>query len=70
VSAANDILFDVADGLALVTLNRPAALNALTLDMIRRFHAQLDAWADDPARRRARGGREGVLRRRRHSRAF
>jgi enoyl-CoA hydratase len=49
---ADDILFEVADGLALVTLNRPAALNALTLDMILRFHAQLDAWAADPAVRR------------------
>ncbi len=47
-----DILFEVADGLALVTLNRPAALNALTTDMILRFHAQLDAWATDPAVRR------------------
>jgi enoyl-CoA hydratase len=44
-----DILFDVTDGLALVTLNRPSALNALTLDMIRAFHAKLDAWAEDAA---------------------
>ena len=44
-----DILFDVSDGVALVTLNRPAALNALTLGMIRAFHAKLDAWAEDPA---------------------
>ena len=47
-----DILFEVVDGLALVTLNRPAALNALTTDMILRFHAQLDAWATDSAVRR------------------
>lgn len=47
-----DILFEVADGLGLVTLNRPAALNALTTDMILRFHAQLRAWATDPAVRR------------------
>lgn len=52
MAGADDILFDVADGLALVTLNRPAALNALTLDMILRFHARLDAWKDDPAVRR------------------
>ena len=49
MSAAPEILFDVADGLALVTLNRPAALNALTLDMIRAFHAKLDAWQNDAA---------------------
>lgn len=49
MTGAPDILFDVSDGLALVTLNRPAALNALTLDMILRFHAQLDAWAKDAA---------------------
>ena len=47
-----DILFEVADGLGVVTLNRPAALNALTTDMILRFHAQLRAWATDPAVRR------------------
>jgi enoyl-CoA hydratase len=49
MTAPPDILFDVADGLALVTLNRPAALNALTLDMIRAFHEKLDAWAKDAA---------------------
>jgi len=49
---SEDILFEVADGLAVVTLNRPAALNALTTEMIHRFHAQLDAWATDPAVRR------------------
>ena len=47
MSGAPEILFDVSDGLALVTLNRPAALNALTLGMIRAFHAKLDAWATD-----------------------
>lgn len=52
MTAAPEILFDASDGLALVTLNRPAALNALTLNMILRFHAQLDAWAKDAAVRR------------------
>jgi len=52
VSGTDDIQFDVADGLARVTLNRPGALNALTLDMILRFQAQLDAWERDPAVRR------------------
>ncbi len=32
-----------------ITLNRPAALNALTLDMVRAMRAALDAWARDPA---------------------
>ena len=52
MTGAADILFEISDGLALVTLNRPAALNALTVDMILRFHAQLDAWEKDSAVRR------------------
>src|SRR5690242_10701142 len=37
------------DGAAgLVTLNRPQALNALTLDMVRVLRCALDQWADDP----------------------
>ena len=42
-----EILFDVRDGIAEVTLNRPRALNALTLDMIRVFGPQLKAWERD-----------------------
>ncbi len=34
--------------LGLLTLNRPAALNALSLQMVRDMHAQLRAWAGDP----------------------
>ena len=30
------------------TLNRPEALNALTLDMVRAFEARLAAWQEDP----------------------
>ncbi|MBV9584220.1 MAG: enoyl-CoA hydratase/isomerase family protein [Alphaproteobacteria bacterium] len=44
-----DILFGREGGLATVTLNRPQALNAFTLDMYRRFHPILRAWAGDPA---------------------
>ncbi len=33
----------------LITLNRPAALNALTLAMVRAMREALDAWAADPA---------------------
>jgi len=43
-----DILFGREGGLATVTLNRPQALNAFTLDMYRRFDPMLRAWADDP----------------------
>jgi len=43
-----EILFDRKGSLGLVTLNRPKALNALTLDMIRLLDPQLRAWAADP----------------------
>src|SRR5207302_3955985 len=43
-----DILFGREGGFATVTLNRPQALNAFTLDMYRRFDPMLRAWADDP----------------------
>jgi enoyl-CoA hydratase len=33
----------------LITLNRPRALNALTLTMVREMHRALDAWANDPS---------------------
>lgn len=33
----------------LITLNRPRALNALTLTMVREMRRALDAWAKDPA---------------------
>src|SRR4029077_431904 len=42
-----DILFSRDGGLATVTLNRPQALNAFTLDMYRRFDPMVRAWADD-----------------------
>ncbi|HEY5209535.1 MAG TPA: enoyl-CoA hydratase/isomerase family protein [Stellaceae bacterium] len=44
-----DILFDVRDGVARVVLNRPDALNALTLDMCLALDARLREWQDDPA---------------------
>jgi enoyl-CoA hydratase len=47
--ADEDILFGHEGGLATVTLNRPQALNAFTLDMYRRFDPMLRGWADDPA---------------------
>ena len=35
-------------GVGLITLNRPEALNALTLEMVNRLSAVLNAWRDDP----------------------
>ena len=43
-----DILFERRGAIGLVTLNRPKALNALTLPMIRAFARQLDEWEPDP----------------------
>jgi enoyl-CoA hydratase len=42
-----EVLFAVEDGLGLITLNRPSALNALTHPMIHALHAALDAWESD-----------------------
>ena len=47
MNAAPEIEFDLRDGIAEVTLNRPQALNALTLDMVRVFDPQLAAWETD-----------------------
>ena len=44
---SDDILFERRGGLGLVTLNRPKALNAITLAMVRALAGQLDAWAMD-----------------------
>jgi enoyl-CoA hydratase len=41
------ILCERRGALGLVTLNRPASLNALTHDMVRVLAAQLEAWAGD-----------------------
>lgn len=45
---ACDVLVDVRNHIGHLTLNRPAGLNALTLDMVRSLQRQLDAWALDP----------------------
>ncbi len=44
-----EILFDRRGAAGLVTLNRPAALNAVTLGMVRAFTRQLKEWRDDPS---------------------
>jgi enoyl-CoA hydratase/carnithine racemase len=44
-----EILFDVKDGLGLITLNRPKALNALTHGMILEMEKVIPRWEKDPA---------------------
>ena len=58
----SDVLTEVRGSAGLITLNRPKALNALSLDMIRALTAALLQWRDDPRVERVavRGmGREG-----------
>jgi enoyl-CoA hydratase/carnithine racemase len=45
----SEVLAEVSGGVGLVTLNRPKALNALSLSMIRDLTALLLAWRDDAA---------------------
>ncbi len=49
MSSRADILFAVRGRAGFITLNRPRALNALTLPMIEAMDARLAAWATDPA---------------------
>ena len=44
----DEVLADVRNHIGHLTLNRPAGLNAINLDMVRSLTAQLQAWADDP----------------------
>ena len=44
----SEVLFERRGVAGIITLNRPRALNALTLGMVRAIHPQLIAWADDP----------------------
>src|SRR3954468_20393069 len=44
-----DILFERRGAAGLVTLNRPQALNAVSLAMVRALAQQLARWEDDPA---------------------
>jgi enoyl-CoA hydratase/carnithine racemase len=43
-----EVLFDVRDGVAAITLNRPGALNALTSGMVAAMTGTLAGWAMDP----------------------
>ena len=44
----SDVLVRVEGSLGRLTLNRPRALNSLTLDMVRVIDTALAGWADDP----------------------
>ena len=44
-----DVLTERRGNAGLITLNRPKALNALSLEMVRSLTAALTAWRDDPA---------------------
>ena len=48
-AGTSEILFERRGAAGLVTLNRPAALNAVTHGMVLALRAQLDAWANNPA---------------------
>jgi enoyl-CoA hydratase/carnithine racemase len=49
MSGADEILLGREGGLATLVINRPKALNALTLDNYRRFAPALRSWAADPS---------------------
>ena len=44
-----DLLVRITGSIGRITLNRPRALNALTIDMVSEINAALAQWADDPA---------------------
>ena len=46
-AAEPTVLVSTSGGLGRLTLNRPRAINALDLDMVRRQHDALDAWEHD-----------------------
>lgn len=47
-AATDHVLAEVRNQIGHLTLNRPAGLNALTLDMVRSLRQHLDQWADNP----------------------
>lgn len=47
-SATDQVLAEVRNHIGHLTFNRPAGLNALTLDMVRSLQRHLDQWAQDP----------------------
>lgn len=49
IDSPANVLVHVTDGVGVLTLNRPAVLNALDLATVRALTRQLTAWASDPA---------------------
>ena len=49
MTADPEILFERRGAAGIVTLDRPAALNAVTHAMVRALRERLEAWRDDPA---------------------
>lgn len=49
MSQKSAVLTEVVGGLGVITLNRPQALNALTLEMVRELSVVLRGWAQDAA---------------------
>jgi 2-(1,2-epoxy-1,2-dihydrophenyl)acetyl-CoA isomerase len=49
MSDFNDIIFETADGVATITLNRPQALNALTFEMMFEVQEALAKIEADPS---------------------
>ncbi|MFK0310512.1 enoyl-CoA hydratase/isomerase family protein [Pseudomonas sp. NPDC090233] len=48
ISATDHVLAEVRNQIGHLTLNRPAGLNALTLEMVRSLRQHLDRWAEAP----------------------
>ncbi|XP_059174463.1 3-hydroxyisobutyryl-CoA hydrolase, mitochondrial-like isoform X2 [Physella acuta] len=46
--APDEILFHHTNNTGVITLNRPKALNALNLSMVRKMYDQMKKWEDDP----------------------
>lgn len=46
-SSMAEVLFETQGNKGIITLNRPKALNALNLDMIRLIYPQLKKWEND-----------------------
>ena len=44
-----EVFFEVRGSLGLITQNRPKALNALTLSMVREIHPKLEEWESNPS---------------------
>lgn len=47
-TTTDEVLFETKGDKALITLNRPKALNSLSLNMVRLIYPQLVKWDADP----------------------